>query len=115
MRILVISLHILLVACTDRQGHFASAPQGYFANSPQGYFAGAKVTRVTSGGSVFDIRLRGNLAEAIRINPQYAPRLGPLRTRAAQAMAAVSGCRIKAVLGDQALMIGVLDCPSKGG
>jgi hypothetical protein len=104
MRNLVVFLNFFMAACTVQQGHFASAPQGYFAD--------AKATRVTSGGSVFDVRLRGNLAEAIRINPQYAPRLGPLRAQAAQAMAVVSDCRIKGVLGDQALMIGVLDCAS---
>ncbi|MEP2717578.1 hypothetical protein [Pseudophaeobacter sp.] len=77
------------------------------------HFAGAEVTRVTVAGSTFDIRLRGNLAEAARINPQYAPRLGPLQAQAAAAMARVSGCDVKGVLGDQALMTGVLDCPDQ--
>lgn len=98
MRILVIFLLLFLAACTGSQGHFA----------------GAEVTRVSLGGSLFEVRLRGNLAEAIRINPQYAPRLGSLRALAKQVMEAVSGCEVTGVLGDQALMIGVLDCPSAG-
>ncbi len=99
MRILslILSLGVLcpLVACTD----------------PSPHFHGVNATRVHVEGSTFDIRVRGNLAEAIRINPQYAPRLGPLRQQAEQAMAVVSGCAVTGVLGDQALMTGVLDCP----
>lgn len=94
MRHVAISLIVLLTACVGQQG----------------YFAGTQVTRVSVGQSVFDIRLRGNLAEAIRVNPQYAPRLGVLRQHAALAMAQVSGCDVKGVLGDQAVMTGVLDC-----
>ncbi len=97
-RYLVISLLFLLAACTGGQGHFA----------------GAKLTRVSLEGAVFEVRLRGNLAEAIRINPQYAPRLGPLRALAEEAMAVASGCEVTTVLGDQAVMIGVLDCPDVG-
>ncbi|WP_299876361.1 hypothetical protein [uncultured Sulfitobacter sp.] len=54
--------------------------------------------------------MREDRAEAIRINPEYAPRFGPIRTRAAAAMAQVSGCEVKAVGGDQALAVGILDC-----
>jgi len=99
MRYLVLSLFVPLSACT----------------ASRGYFAETEVEQVTVGMSVFEVRVKGNLAEATRINPQYAPRLGPLRTQAAQAMAEVSGCRVTGVLGDQALMIGVLNCPALGG
>jgi hypothetical protein len=74
------------------------------------HFREAPVTRISVDSSVFDVRVRGNLAEAIRVNPQYAPRLGPIRGRAALAMARVSGCRVTDVHGDQALATGVLDC-----
>lgn len=101
MRILSLSFSMALLctlaACTD----------------PSPHFYGVKAARVSVSGSTFDVRVRGNLAEAIRINPQYAPRLGPLRQQAAQAMAAVSGCVVTGVLGDQALMTGVLDCATK--
>lgn len=101
MRILLLTLPLgllcTLAACSD----------------PSPHFSGVNATRVSVSGSTFDVRLRGNLAEAIRINPQYAPRLGPLRQQASQAMATVSGCRVTGVLGDQALMTGLLDCSTK--
>lgn len=77
---------------------------------PSPHFRGIPATRVTVDGSVFDVRVRGHLAEAVRVNPQYAPRLGPIGGRAAFAMAQVSGCRVDGVLGDAAMILGVLDC-----
>lgn len=82
-------------------------------NAPSPHFRGQTATRVTVDGSVFDVRVRGNLAEALRINPQYAPRFGPIRERARFAMAQVSGCRVIEVLGDQALATGVLACQGR--
>lgn len=74
------------------------------------YFEGVPTTRVTVDGSVFDVRVRGELAEALRRNPEYAPRFGPIRARAAFAMAQVSGCEVVRVGGDQALATGLLSC-----
>lgn len=99
MRYLMILLVPVLTACS----------------SAQGYFAGAAPSTVHVGGAVFEVRQRGNLAEAIRINPQYAPRLGPLRAQAAEAMELVSGCAVKAILGDQAVMTGILICEDRPG
>lgn len=79
-------------------------------HAPTKHFRQSPVSRIAVDGALFDVRVRGNLAEAIRRNPQYAPRLGPLRDQAGFAMARVSGCRVRDVLGDQALMVGVLDC-----
>ena len=79
-------------------------------NTPGPHFRGLDATRVTFGGSTFDVRVRGDLAEALRVNPQYAPRFGPIAGRAKQAMEQVSGCVVTEVRGDQALSIGVLDC-----
>ena len=50
------------------------------------------------------------LAEAIRISPEYAPRLGPIAGRAALAMRLVSGCEVTQVRGDAAQITGLLDC-----
>lgn len=83
-------------------------------NTAGPHFRGLPATRVTVEGSVFDVRVRGELAEAIRVNTQYAPRFGPIRERAGVAMAQVSGCSVKEVRGDQALATGLLDC-GKGG
>ncbi|EEE37553.1 lipoprotein, putative [Rhodobacteraceae bacterium KLH11] len=74
------------------------------------YFRDQPATRVAVNGSVFDVRVRDELAEAVRVNPQYAPRLGPIRDRAAMAMAQVSGCPLLDVLGDAAVTVGVLGC-----
>lgn len=85
---------LALFACDTAGTHFENVP----------------ATRVAVDGSVFDIRVRGRLAEAVRINPQYAPRLGPIRARAAFAMAEVSGCKVREVRGDPALLTGILAC-----
>ena len=79
-------------------------------NTAGPHFRGLPATRVTVEGSTFDVRVQENLAEAIRINPQYAPRFGPIRQRAGQAMEVVSGCKVKEVRGDQAQATGLLDC-----
>ncbi|KIC39948.1 hypothetical protein RA27_16755 [Ruegeria sp. ANG-R] len=79
------------------------------------YFRDLPATRVAVNGSVFDVRVRNELAEAVRVNPQYAPRLGPIRDRAALAMAQVSGCPLLDVLGDAAVTVGVLGCDQELG
>ncbi|MFG6566147.1 hypothetical protein [Sulfitobacter sp. 1A13679] len=78
--------------------------------APSREFRGLPAQRITVEGSVFDVRVRGERAEAVRVNTQYAPRFGPIRARAGRAMALVTGCEVKEVLGDQALALGVLDC-----
>lgn len=79
-------------------------------NTAGPYFRGLPATRVTVAGSTFDVRVRGDLAEALRVNRQYAPRFGPIRARAAFAMEQVSGCTVTEVRGDQALALGKLSC-----
>ena len=81
-------------------------------NSPGPHFRDLPATRVTIDGSVFDVRVRGELAEALRVNGEYAPRLGPIYGRAAHAMSVVSGCRVAEVRGDQAQTTGILECGS---
>lgn len=83
-------------------------------NTAGPHFRGLPATTVTLDGSTFEIRVNGRLAEAIRTNPEYAPRFGPIQTRAQEAMELVSGCRVKEVRGDQAQATGILDC-GKGG
>ncbi|WP_299689557.1 hypothetical protein [uncultured Tateyamaria sp.] len=83
-------------------------------NTAGPHFRGLPVTTVTIDGSTFDVRVNGRLAEAIRTNMQYAPRFGPIQSRAGRAMEMVSGCSVKEVRGDQAQATGILDC-GKGG
>ena len=82
-------------------------------NAPGRHFRDVPATRVAVDGSVFDVRVRGNLAEAARVNAEYAPRFGPIRGRAGFAMAQVSGCRVIEVRGDQALATGILSCAGR--
>ncbi len=77
------------------------------------HFMGTPATVVEVEGSTFAVRVKGDLAEAVRTNPQYAPRMGPIGGRAAQAMEQVSGCKVREIRGDQALILGILDCPAK--
>lgn len=83
-------------------------------NTAGPHFRGLPATTVTLDGSTFEIRVNGRLAEAIRTNPEYAPRFGPIQTRAQEAMELVSGCRVKEVRGDQAQATGILDCGQGG-
>jgi hypothetical protein len=83
-------------------------------NTAGPHFRGLPATTVTVEGSTFDVRVRGELAEAIRTNSEYAPRFGPIRERAGRAMEIVSGCEVKEVRGDQSLATGILRC-GKGG
>ncbi|KUJ85105.1 hypothetical protein AVO45_17775 [Ruegeria marisrubri] len=90
---------LLLMSCAQATPHFAGVP----------------ATRVEVDGSIFDVRVRGNLAEAVRVNRQYAPRLGPIRDRAEIAMAQASGCPVMEVMGDAAVTTGVLGCDQAEG
>lgn len=83
-------------------------------NAPGRHFEDLPATRVRVGEMVFDVRVRGDLAEAMRINAQWAPRLSGTSQPAALAMARVSGCRVTEIRGDQALMLGLLDCGDGG-
>lgn len=94
MRVISLILLFFLTACGGGDRHFN----------------GAEVTRIKVGKNVFKVSVRDDLAEAVRVNPRYAPRLGPIREDAAFAMQQISGCRVVGVLGDQALMTGVLQC-----
>ncbi|SEP14974.1 hypothetical protein SAMN04490248_12940 [Salinihabitans flavidus] len=79
-------------------------------NTPSPHFRGAEVTRITVQGSTFDVRRRGRLAEAIRVNPQYAPRLGAVARRAETAIEQVTGCPVRELRGDAAVVLGILKC-----
>lgn len=94
MKLIVVFCLCLLVGC----------------NAPGLQFQGVAPTRITVDGSTFDVRVKGNLAEAIRVNAQYAPGFGKIRPKAAEAIRRVSGCRVKNIKGDQAQAIASLGC-----
>lgn len=80
--------------------------------TPGPAFRDVTPVRVHLGGSTFDIRVRGGRAEAIRLSPQWAPRLDAVGVPAALAIERVSGCRVARLRGDAARMVAALDCGS---
>ncbi|MEP4196581.1 MAG: hypothetical protein ABJL99_13210 [Aliishimia sp.] len=82
-------------------------------NTPGPHFRDLEATRVSFGTAVFDVRVRGDLAEAIRLNRQYAPRLSGVAPLAAHAIRQVSGCEVTEIRGDAALMLGLLECDGR--
>lgn len=75
-------------------------------------FFGVDPVRVHAGGHVFDIRVDGRRAEAVRRNMVWLPRLASVGVPAVGAIEAVSGCRVDRLTGDQAMMRATLDCGS---
>jgi len=74
------------------------------------YFLGIPAKRVSIEGSVFDVRVRNDLAEANRISPQIAARFQEVAVQAARAIRIASGCDVVEVRGDPAQILGVLSC-----
>lgn len=94
MRVSVLILCVMLAAC----------------NMPGPGFRGLAPTRVAIDQSLFDVRVAGTRAQAIRVNREWAPRFADVAPRGAAAMAEVSGCRVTRIRGDQAVMSADLDC-----
>lgn len=79
-------------------------------NTPGPAFRGVEATRITVAGATFDVRVDGSRAEAIRLNRQWAPRLDAVAPQGVAAIERVSGCRVRRLAGDAALMTARLDC-----
>lgn len=81
-------------------------------DSPHPRIAGEEVTRITVEGSDFSIRVKGDMAEAIRTN--FAPRRDHARIllRAVVAIEQATGCKVdqNSVKGDPALMVAHIAC-----
>lgn len=69
--------------------------------TPSPEFSGVAPVRVKLGASVFDIRVAGRRAEAIRLNQRPAMRLASVGVPAVLAIERVSGCRVDRLRGDQ--------------
>ena len=63
-------------------------------------------------GSRFDVRIKSDIAEAIRTNFEYVPKVGEIFPKAAKAMEMASGCQVvpNSMKGDPALMVARLKC-----
>lgn len=79
-------------------------------NTPGPAFRDTAATRITIGESRFDVRVKGTRAQAIRLNPESAPRLAAVAPRGVAAIEKVSGCRVRRLDGDAAVMQAWLDC-----
>ncbi|MFD0859124.1 hypothetical protein [Roseovarius aquimarinus] len=79
-------------------------------NTPGPGFRGVEAQRISLGGDVFDVRVDGLRAEAMRLNARWAPRLSSAAPNGALAIEKVSGCKVRALDGDAALMTARLDC-----
>lgn len=77
---------------------------------PSPAFYGVAPVRVGVGPSVFDVRIVGRHAQAIRLSREWAPRTVTVAPRAAAAIAAVSGCAVPRLWGDQAMLEAALIC-----
>ena len=73
-------------------------------------FRGVPATRIHVAQSTFDVRIKGKRAQAIRLNAENAPRLAAVAPRGVYAIEKVSGCRVRKLVGDAAVMQAWLDC-----
>lgn len=73
-------------------------------------FRGVEPVRIAVGKSVFDVRVDGLRAEAIRLNTEWAPRLEAVAPRGVLAIERVSGCKVRRLDGDAAQMTARLNC-----
>lgn len=79
-------------------------------NTPGPAYRGVDPVRITVRGDVFDVRVDGARAQAIRLNTRWAPRLSAVAPQGVAAIEQVSGCRVRKLDGDAALMTARLDC-----
>ncbi len=82
-------------------------------NAPGLDFQDVPATRIHIDRSTFDVRVRGTRAEAIRLNTENAPRLAAVAPRGVVAIEKVSGCHVRKLEGDAAVMQAWLDCGGK--
>jgi hypothetical protein len=74
-------------------------------------FEGIEPTRIDVSGTLFDVRIRGQMAEAIRLTPDPAPRWLSVGAKAGFAIEKVSGCKISRLGGDTAVVTARIGCP----
>ena len=79
-------------------------------DTPGREYAGIAPQRVRVAQSVFDVRVDGDTAQAIRVNTEWAPRPQAVMPRALIAIEKASGCQVKRMDGDQVIIEAKLDC-----
>lgn len=81
-------------------------------DTPSPAFWGAAVDEIEVDGSYFDVRQRADVAEAIRVNADGRPDISVIARRAELAIEKSTGCNVKSLYGDVAMLTGQLDCKS---
>ncbi len=96
MRVFLVVLLLALAACS----------------SPGIKFLGVKPVRVDADGSVFDVYSNGWQVQAIRLNPEYLPKLSDVVARAIMAIEQATGCLVdeRSLKGDWALIEADIVC-----
>lgn len=81
-------------------------------SSSHPHFMGVQMQVIEVQGSTFQIRIKDELAEAIRTNFEYVPKTGDIFPKAKEAMEIASGCTVvpDSIKGDPALMVAKLKC-----
>lgn len=80
-------------------------------DSPSLAFQDVPARSVTIEDSTFSVRVKDDRAEAMRVSREWLPRESVVMQRASRAIANVSGCDIKKMDGDQAIIRARLNCP----
>lgn len=73
-------------------------------------FHGVPAEQVEVRGMTFAVRIMGNRAEAIRINRMARPKMDQVGYAAALAIERVSGCKVRQLDGDVAVVTATLRC-----
>jgi hypothetical protein len=76
-------------------------------------FRGIEPVGAEVEGSRFLIRVRDDMAEVMRINPEFPARFGPISARAQKAVYLETGCIPAWVSGDPAMMVMGLSCDGR--
>jgi len=81
-------------------------------DGPSPRMIGSLGNTVVVGGSVFEVYVKGNVAEAVRTNFEFPAKIDTIFPRARIAIEQVSGCSIQenGLFGDAALIRAKLDC-----
>jgi len=82
-------------------------------NTPPAYFSQSTVQTLSVEGSTFDVRIRDQIALAMRTNPEPISQLKFVEARARAAMEEVSKCKVVETLGDVSVMMGALSCDGR--
>jgi hypothetical protein len=79
-------------------------------DTPSPDFWGVPATRITVQGTAFDVRIKDRKAEAIRLNFEKKARWMIVGAKAGYAIEQLSGCKIKKLKGDPAVVYASLKC-----